>query len=150
MSKSSTSRGFRKVDVDQYDEDNFKDEVDDVQDTGPNEQEVSNFLLQGNNLQAFKAALLNPPIHKKNPPAQEAAAQLVMRVLSSMKASEIQSAVDSCDADTLDVLAKYIYKCFALGPDGQSCASLLTWHEKVVAKGGVGCIVRVLTDRKRL
>lgn len=150
MAKSSTSRGFRKVDVDLYDEDNFKDELDEVLESGPDDQEVSGYLMQGNNAKAFKAALMNPPVHTKNTAAKDAAAQLVLRVLTSMKSSEIQSAVDSCDTDTLDVLMKYIYKNFALGPDGQTCASLLTWHDKVVAKAGVGCIVRVLTDRKRL
>ena len=150
MSKSSTSRGFRKVDVDQYDEDNFKDELDETHESGPDEQEVTGYLMQGKNSNAFKAALLNPPVNTKNTAAKDAAAQLVLRVLTSMKSSEIQSAVDSCDTDTLDVLMKYIYKNFSLGIDGQNCASLLTWHEKVVAKAGVGCIVRVLTDRKRL
>lgn len=150
MSKSTTSRGFRKVDVDQYDEDNFEDEVDETQESGPDEQEVSGYLMQGNNRQAFQSVLLNPPVHTKNAAAKEAAAQLVLRVLSSMKSSEIQSAIDSCDTDTLDVLMKYIYRCFDLGSDGQCCASLLAWHEKAIARAGVGSIVRVLTDRKRL
>lgn len=46
MSKSSTERGFRKVDVDQYDEDNFKDELNDIMDSGPDEAEVTRLLLK--------------------------------------------------------------------------------------------------------
>lgn len=44
---------------------------------------------------------------------------------------------------------KYIYRGFEQPSDGSS-GHLLTWHEKVFAKGGVGSIVRVLTDKKRV
>lgn len=150
MSKSTSSRGFRKVDVDQYDEDKFKDDNDESSELGPDEQQVSSFLMSGKTLEALKCALNNPPVKTKNPAAKRSAAEMVMRVLSSMKSSEIQGAVQTLNADEIDILTKYIYKCFSLDLDGGSCATLLTWHEKVIAKGGVGCIMRVLTDRKRL
>jgi actin related protein 2/3 complex subunit 5 len=42
---------------------------------------------------------------------------------------------------------KYIYRGFS-EPTDNSGAILLTWHEKAYAIGGLGSIVRVLTDRK--
>ncbi len=44
-----------------------------------------------------------------------------------------------------DILMKYIY---SLLEAAEECAKLLKWHEKLVKKSGLGCIVRALTDRK--
>ena len=47
MSKSSQSTKFRKVDIDELDENNFQDEqVEEVGPSGPDEGEVNNFLMQ--------------------------------------------------------------------------------------------------------
>ena len=43
---------------------------------------------------------------------------------------------------------KYIYRGFEIPSEGSS-GNLLTWHEKVFARGGVGSIVRVLSDTNR-
>ncbi|XP_013389608.1 actin-related protein 2/3 complex subunit 5-like isoform X1 [Lingula anatina] len=148
MSKNTADNKFRKIDVDQYNEDNYQDEVaDDGQDMGPNEQEVSSFLSQGKNLEALQAVLSNPPVETKNQAAKDRALQLVMRVLLSFKVADIDKGVNALDSQTLDVLMKYIYRGFENPSEGSS-AQLLTWHEKSFKKGGLGCIVRVLTDRK--
>lgn len=34
------------------------------------------------------------------------------------------------------------------GGEGAGASVLLSWHEKVVEVGGIGCIMRVLTDRR--
>ena len=141
--------GFRRIDVDQYDEENFKEDQTEQNLAGPDEQQVSQFLLGGNNIEALKAALQNPPYRSKDASAAKAT-NLVVRVLSSMKTSDIQNALQSLNVEDLDVLLKYVYKGFSLGLDGQQCACLLSWHEKIVAKGGMGSVIRVLTDRKRL
>lgn len=47
MAKNTFSSAFRKIDVDQYNEDNFKeDEVDQGGSLGPNENEVLTLLNQ--------------------------------------------------------------------------------------------------------
>ena len=62
---------------------------------------------------------------------QENATMLAVRVLSSMKTSEITGAIQPLDIEEIDTLMKYIYKGFSMGLDGQQCACLLAWHEKV-------------------
>ena len=146
MSKST----FRRIDVDQYDDEKFKDDLIEQDEKGPDEQEVNQHLMSGNNTQALKASLQTPPYQSKDSSIKESATQLVVRVISSMKTSEIAGALQSLNIEELDTLMKYIYKGFSLGLDGQQCGSLLSWHEKIVAKGGMGTIIRVLADRKRL
>lgn len=52
------------------------------------------------------------------------------------------------EKDLLDVLMKYVYRGFEIPTEGSS-GHLLQWHEKVYSKGGVGSIVRVLSDTNR-
>ena len=73
-----------------------------------------------------------------------------MRLLLSIKsANAVDSAVKKLDSDQRDVLMKYIYRGFENPSEGSS-AHLLLWHEKVFEEAGVGSIVRVLTDRKKV
>ncbi len=61
---------------------------------------------------------------------QERAEQMVVRVLSGFKSSDIEKAVGSLDRAGVDLLMKYIYKGFER-PSENSSAVLLQWHEKV-------------------
>lgn len=63
---------------------------------------------------------------------QDRAEGLVLKVLSSFKASDIEKAVQSLDKTGVDLLMKYIYKGFEK-PSDNSSAILLQWHEKVNA-----------------
>ena len=46
MSKSSTAREFRKVDVDKFDEDIFQDDqAEEEQDQGPSEGDIQQLLM---------------------------------------------------------------------------------------------------------
>lgn len=47
MAKNTSSSAFRKIDVDQYNEDNFKeDEIDQGGSGGPEESEITSLLNQ--------------------------------------------------------------------------------------------------------
>uniref|UniRef100_A0A6I8RDK6 Actin-related protein 2/3 complex subunit 5 n=1 Tax=Xenopus tropicalis TaxID=8364 RepID=A0A6I8RDK6_XENTR len=104
-------------------------------------------LATGNMMGALQAALKNPPINTKNQSAKDRAEHLVLKVLISFKANDIEKAVQSLDKNNMDLLMKYIYKGFE-SPSDNSSAVLLQWHEKALAVAGVGSIVRVLTARK--
>ncbi len=61
----------------------------------------------------------------------------------------MEDIISKLDAEQVDTLMKYIYKGFEVPSDGSS-AHLLIWHEKAFAAGGLGSIIRVLTDNKRV
>ena len=149
MSKNTGNTKFRKIDVDQYNEDRYEDEVIDGGDQGPQDAEVTSLLSGGKNTAALQHVLSNAPVMSKNQQVKDKAVQLTMKVLLSFKSADVESAVKSLNQDQLDVLMKYIYKGFENPSEGSS-AVLLTWHEKVFAVGGLGSIVRVLTDRKKV
>ncbi|XP_066260640.1 actin-related protein 2/3 complex subunit 5-C [Euwallacea similis] len=149
MAKNTSSSAFRKIDVDQYCEDNYKeDEVDQVGPHGPDENEVKNLLQKGKLIDALKVVLINAPLGSKNQQIKENALNLTLRVLLSIKPSQIEEAVNSLEEEQLDILMKYVYKGFENPSEGSS-GHLLVWHEKVYNVGGVGCIVRVLSDTRR-
>lgn len=61
---------------------------------------------------------------------QDRAESIVLKVLISFKANDIEKAVQSLDKNGVDLLMKYIYKGFE-SPSDNSSAVLLQWHEKV-------------------
>lgn len=151
MAKNTFSSAFRKIDVDQYNEDNFKEEeqsdvISSV--TIPEEGEISHLLESSKYNEALKLLLKGAPIGSKNQQLKEKACNLILKVLLAVRPSQIEEIVSQLDIDLLDTLMKYIYKGFESPVDGSS-GHLLLWHEKIFAVGGLGCIVRVLTDNKR-
>lgn len=152
MSKNTSSSQFRKIDVDQFNDDVFRDEENAEMTSptvGPDEREVNAFMAQGKHAEALKHILSSSPFASKNQLAKDNAYNMVMNVLLNVKASEIEKVVNQLNNDEIDLLMKYIYRGFETPNDGSS-AHLLVWHEKTYAKGGVGSIVRVLTDKKRV
>ncbi|CRK94322.1 CLUMA_CG007837, isoform A [Clunio marinus] len=149
MAKNTSSSAFRKIDVDQYNEDNFKDdEQENQQLSGIDEGAINQLLLQQKNVDALKICLENAPLLSKNQQLKDQALQITLRVMLSIKPSQIDTCLDTLDPDTTDTLMKYIYRGFEFPSDGSS-GHLLQWHEKVFSKSGVGSIVRVLTDTAR-
>lgn len=61
---------------------------------------------------------------------KDAAFNLVLRVILSIKTSEIEKTIAQLDRDQIDMLMKYVYKGFENPSEGRS-AHLLAWHEKV-------------------
>ena len=68
MAKNTLSNAFRKIDVDQFNEDNFKeDDVPNETSFGKvNESEIAGLLSKGNASEALKILLSSAPIGSKN------------------------------------------------------------------------------------
>jgi len=149
MSKTTNDRAFRTVDVDLYNEDNYKEEIDNEVDTDSTDENQINSLLNSNkSVEALKLFLSGSPLGKKDPAAKKSALDLAMRIMTSVKQTQIDDAIKNLDNDSRDVLMKFIYKGFEV-PSKDSSAQLLVWHEKIFNVSGVGSVVRVLTDKRR-
>uniref|UniRef100_A0A1I8HYS3 Actin-related protein 2/3 complex subunit 5 n=2 Tax=Macrostomum lignano TaxID=282301 RepID=A0A1I8HYS3_9PLAT len=158
MSKRTTNAKFRTVDVDQYNEDNFEDALLDGDSAGPDasgdgylavsDAELSKLLADNKISEALAALLAKPPVNVKSSAVKDQAANQVLRVLMHTKQSDIDRVVQALDEAHVDTLMKYVYRCFELVKENH--ALLLVWHEKVLARGQIGSIVRALSDRKRV
>lgn len=150
MAKNTSNSAFRRIDIDQYNEDNFKDDDAEIGvPTGADEKEVSNFLRQGRYSEALKAVLSNAPLGSSNQQTKDNALTLTLKVLLAIKSAQIEEAVATLTRNDIDILMKYIYRGFEYPSEGSS-GHLLLWHEKAYNIGGAGSIVRVLSDRKRV
>jgi actin related protein 2/3 complex subunit 5 len=151
MAKNVASTAFRKVDVDQYEEEKYEDDVETDSGSGPSESEIQSHLSKGKPADALQYVLSVGPVTAKNQASRDKTVLSVVKVLMAFKAAEIEGAVKSLDQSKLELLMKYIYRGFEMCSEGNGYgAQLLVWHDKVFAKTGLGAIVRVLTDRKRV
>ncbi|EFN73668.1 Actin-related protein 2/3 complex subunit 5 [Camponotus floridanus] len=156
--KDTSASAFRKIDVDQYSDNNFKEEDADGgvgAPTGPDENEILTLLSQyplqssrGKNAEALISVLKSAPLECKNQQIKDSARNLTLKVLLSIKSNQMDDCLAQLDRDLVDVLMKYIYRGFEIPTEGSS-SHLLIWHEKVFNISGVGCIVRVFSDSKR-
>lgn len=152
MAKNTLSSTFRKIDVDQYNEDYFReDEQSELQSppAGPDEGEVTVLLSQGRYNEALQTVLTSAPVGSKSQQLKDSAFNVTLKVLMAIKTSQMDEIISTLDKDLLDVLMKYVYRGFELPSEGSS-GHLLVWHEKIFAVAGVGSITRVLTDSKRV
>eukprot|EP00050_Salpingoeca_kvevrii_P005804 m.285736 g.285736 ORF g.285736 m.285736 type:complete len:155 (+) comp11434_c0_seq1:41-505(+) len=154
MAKNTRSTEFRKVHVEDFDEDNYRDDaLDDdgsiASDVRAREAECRKLIAAGDKAAALRAAVANPPRNTKDAAVKKMNFETVISVITAFKQNEVQPAVDALSPEELNVLMKYIYKGMTV-PDEAYSAALLSWHAAVVAAGGVGTIVRVMTDRKQL
>ncbi|XP_038211312.1 actin-related protein 2/3 complex subunit 5-B-like [Zerene cesonia] len=150
MAKNTSSSAFRKIDIDQYNEDNFReDEADPSIPAGPDEGEVCALLNQAKYVDALKHVLNHAPIGTSNQQIKDNALALTLKVLLAIKSAQIEEVVGSLSLDDIDILMKYIYRGFEYPSEGSS-GHLLLWHEKAFNIGGSGSIVRVLSDRMKV
>ncbi|KAJ1058361.1 hypothetical protein K5549_021484, partial [Capra hircus] len=112
--RTVSSACFRKVDMDEYDEKKFPDEEN--RDNGqakPNQDEVDSFLQQRKMTVAPQAVL---HINTKPQAVKDPAGNIVLKVLLSFRANDIEKAVQSLDKNGMDLLMKYIYIGFESPP----------------------------------
>ncbi|KAJ7405965.1 Actin-related protein 2/3 complex subunit 5 [Willisornis vidua] len=116
MARSTLSSRFRRLDIDQYDENRFVEEPEEAAaaepDAGPEEQ------AQGT----------------------------MLKVLTSFKSSEIEQAVNSLDRNGVDLLMKYIYKGFEKPTENSSAILLqwhekCYWQDVWLAQSEVSSVV---------
>lgn len=65
MAKNTSSSAFRKIDVDQYNEDNFKEDEADSAVAQLDENEITTLLTQGKYIEALLLVLQNAPLRCK-------------------------------------------------------------------------------------
>lgn len=70
--------------------------------------------------------------------------QSVLNVLLAIKGPGIDGACKALSPEQLDTLMKYIYR----GLESGEYPVMLTWHDRCLNYGGLGCIVRALSDRR--
>lgn len=96
------SSGFRKIDVDQYGDDVFKEDENAETHSpaiGVDEQEVRRLIQAGKYGDALRNLLTSAPLSSKNPSVKDNAYNLVLQVLLSVKASEIDKVLESLNED---------------------------------------------------
>lgn len=128
MAKNTRSAAFRKIDVDEYNEDNYKEEEPvELQSpsSGPDENEITQLLNQGKGGEALRNCLRNAPVGSKSQQVKDNAMSMTLRVLLAIKSSQMDEVVQSLDPDQVDILMKYIYRGFELPSEGSSSHLLL-------------------------
>ncbi|PCH42847.1 arp2/3 complex subunit [Wolfiporia cocos MD-104 SS10] len=150
---------FRKIDIDQYDEDVLleselyepdpRDPAQVISDAKQKAATVRTSLAQGDIAGALSIVLEDAPYGPNVEEAKNLTLQTLVSILNSTKATEISGIVKSLSPDTQDTLMKYLYKGMAMPGWGDVSGSvLLGWHEKLTEAAGTGCIVRAMTDRR--
>ncbi|CAJ0948681.1 unnamed protein product, partial [Mesorhabditis belari] len=151
MAKNMNNTSYRKLDVDALDDERYdEDEGAESAALGPDERSVQSYLQTSRLTDALHAALTNPPLTTKNQQIKDRSTLLVAKVLQAFKTAEIEGAIKVLSEDEGDLLMKYVYKIMEINQENAVCASTLSWHAQLVARFGLGSIIRVLSDRRRL
>ncbi|WVR07103.1 hypothetical protein IAU60_004142 [Kwoniella sp. DSM 27419] len=153
---------FRKIDIDALDEDVIlPSDLYDPDPRGPDgvlgdaqskSSEVRNLVSKGDIAGALNTILTEPPYGEGVDEAKSLTTASLLLILNSTRASEIPGIIKSLGQDQQDHLMAYLYKGMAAIGQGSDVSGsvLLNWHEKLTEVAGVGCIVRVMTDRRTL
>lgn len=109
------------------------------------QQDVASLIQACRYSEALKLVIKHSANIGRKHPLRDQVAELMLRVILNVKSSEVEAVVNTLDLDEIDVLMRYIYYGFEHPAEGSS-SYLLTWHDKACNRGGVGSIVRVLTE----
>ena len=110
-----------------------------------NESTANQALNAGRGSTVIGTVLANSIVGCKNPSIKDRNAEVMMRLLTCVKESGVKAIVDTLNEDQIDVLMKYVYRLLATGENSNI---LLKWHECAFEKGGLGCIVRAICERR--
>lgn len=110
-----------------------------------NEDTATQALNAGRGPSAIPDVLSNSIIGCKNQALKDRNADVMMKLLTCVKEAGVKAIVDKLDEDQIDVLMKYVYR---LLETGDNSPILLKWHECAFEKGGLGTIVRVISERR--
>ncbi|KAJ2932720.1 hypothetical protein H1R20_g4374, partial [Candolleomyces eurysporus] len=150
---------FRKIDIDQFDEDVLheselyeadpRDPYEVLEEAKQRQAAVRTSLARSDIAGALSIVLENAPYGPNVEEAKNLTLQTLLSILNSTKSTEITGVIKSLSPDAQDTLMKYLYKGMGLPGWGDISGSvLLGWHEKLTEVAGVGCIVRTMTDRR--
>jgi len=110
-----------------------------------NESTANQALSAGRGKEVIAEVLSNHILGCKNQSLKDRNADVMMKLLTSVKDAAIKPIVLSLNEDQVDVLMKYIYRLLATG---ENSTILLKWHECAFEQGGLGCIVRAICERR--
>ncbi|OBZ74905.1 hypothetical protein A0H81_05165 [Grifola frondosa] len=151
---------FRRIDIDQYDEDVLleselyepdpRDPSQVLSDSKQKAGAVRSSLAQGDIPGALSIVLEGAPYGPNVEEAKTLNLQTLVSILNSTKATEIPGVVKALSQDAQDTLMKYLYKGMAMPGWGDVSGSvLLGWHEKLTEAAGTGCIHLRTSGRTR-
>ncbi|GLB44561.1 hypothetical protein LshimejAT787_1701880 [Lyophyllum shimeji] len=149
---------FRKIDIDQFDEDilheselydaDTRDPSQILEEAKQRQVAVRTSLAKGDVVGALSTILENPPYGPNVDQAKDITLQTLLTILNTTKATEIPAVIKSLSQDAQDTLMKYLYKGMAMPGWGDISGSvLLGWHEKLTEIAGTGCICVQIDDR---
>ncbi|KAG7530982.1 hypothetical protein FFLO_04653 [Filobasidium floriforme] len=112
--------------------------------------EVRGLVSKGDIASALNVILTDCPYGEDVDEAKDITTSALLLILNSTRSTDISNLVKGLSGDHQDRLMAYLYKGMAnLGEKSEISGSvLLSWHEKLTEVAGVGCIVRVMTDRR--
>ncbi|KAJ7553528.1 hypothetical protein O6H91_06G102000 [Diphasiastrum complanatum] len=108
---------------------------------------VERLISQSKFTDALKLALENAPTRTRDERCKSANWILVHRAL--MATRDLELLLSTLEPEYDDILMKYLYRGLATG-DRPTCDQCLRLHEKLTERAGMGCIIRVLSDRWNL
>eukprot|EP01103_Thecamoeba_quadrilineata_P003484 TRINITY_DN13252_c0_g1_i1.p1 TRINITY_DN13252_c0_g1~~TRINITY_DN13252_c0_g1_i1.p1 ORF type:complete len:137 (+),score=36.46 TRINITY_DN13252_c0_g1_i1:32-412(+) len=108
-------------------------------------EEVQKLVSQGKLKEALLESLRSPPVGAKDQSIKDDNSKTVVNVLAAVKETDIEKTISDLSSDQQDNIMKFVYKGFEFGDQS---TILLKWHEVLLKNGGLGVIIRSLSDRK--